>query len=132
MVYHRSRLNPLLQQKEQFLIKATLRLFFSQSGFALILTAVAYGLLYRMAGVFCWELRGRRSPPQPICGPCRLGLVNRSFFIRPEQGLAEVLGIGTATCYFNALGLTVSFQDSAMGLSEEAEYPAGAFPRGHD
>jgi hypothetical protein len=39
-----------------------------------------------------------------------LGLINPAFVIRPEKGLAEVLGIVTANCYFYALALTAVFK----------------------
>jgi hypothetical protein len=39
-----------------------------------------------------------------------LGFINSSFVIRPDRGLAEVLGIVTANCYFDALILTVVFK----------------------
>ncbi|HEY3770032.1 MAG TPA: hypothetical protein VGN44_15260, partial [Candidatus Angelobacter sp.] len=39
-----------------------------------------------------------------------LGLINPSFVIKPDKGLAEVLGIVTANSYFDALALTIVFK----------------------
>jgi hypothetical protein len=88
--------------------KSTLRLFLSV-WFALILTAVAYGFFTGWLAFLLGAPRQEVATATALWS-MPLGLVNRSFFIRPDRGLAEVLGIVTANCYFNALGLTVIFK----------------------
>jgi hypothetical protein len=99
---------PAAAAKSSGSYKSTLRLFLSV-WFALILTAIAYGFF---TGWLAFLLGAPRQEVVTATAlwSMPLGLVNSSFFIRPDQGLAEVLGIVTANCYFNALGLTVVFK----------------------
>lgn len=88
--------------------KNTLRMFLA-IWFALITTAVAYGFFTG------WLVFLLGAPRQDVTATTDLWslplcLVNSEFFIQPEKGLAEVLGIVTANSYFNALGLTVVFK----------------------
>ena len=88
--------------------KSTLRLFLS-FWFSTILFVVAYGFFTG------WLVFLLGSPRQDVADigdmfSFPLGLINPAFIIRPEKGLAEVLGIVTANCYFYALGLTFVFK----------------------
>src|SRR5689334_10762422 len=88
--------------------KKTLRLFLA-IWFALITTAVAYGFFTGWLA-FLLGAPGQEVSATTDLWSLPLCLVNSEFFIRPEKGLAEVLGIVTANSYFNALGLTVVFK----------------------
>ena len=88
--------------------KGTVRLFLS-FWFALILVAVVDGSLTG------WLVALLGAPREDVAATTDfwsipLGLINPAFIIRPEKGLAEVLGIVTANSYFNALALTVVFE----------------------
>jgi hypothetical protein len=102
------KVEPTASAKGSGSYKSTLRLFLSV-WFALILTAVAYGFFTGWLAFLLGAPRQEVTTATALWS-MPLGLVNSSFFITPDQGLAEVLGIVTANCYFNALGLTVIFK----------------------
>jgi hypothetical protein len=88
--------------------KSTLVLFIS-AWFALILLAVTYGFFTGWLAFLLSHSRQEVSTATalwslPLC------LVNPEFFITPDKGLAAVLGIIMANCYFNALALTIIFK----------------------
>ena len=88
--------------------KSTLRIFLS-IWIGLILFAVVYGFFIG------WIVALLGAPREDVTVTTDfwsfpLGLINPSFVIKPEKGLAEVLGIVTANSYFNALALTVVFK----------------------
>jgi hypothetical protein len=77
--------------------------------FSLIVFAVVYGFF---TGWLAALLGARRQDVSEVTDlwSMPLGFINSSFVIRPDRGLAEVLGIVTANCYFDALILTVVFK----------------------
>ncbi len=88
--------------------KSTLRLFLG-FWFGLVLFAVIYGFFIG------WIVALLRAPREDVAATTDfwsipLGLINPSFVVKPEKGLAEVLCIVTANCYFNALALTIVFK----------------------
>jgi hypothetical protein len=88
--------------------KSTLRLFLS-FWFGLVLFAVVHGFFTG------WIVALLGAPRDDVAATTDfwsipLGMINPSFVIKPEKGLAEVLGIVTANCYFNALALTIVFK----------------------
>ena len=74
-----------------------------------ILIAVAYGFFMGWLATFFGAPRQDVAEIGDIFS-LPLGFINPAFIIRPEKGLAEVLGIVTANCYFYALGLTFVFK----------------------
>jgi len=86
----------------------TLR-FFIVSWFSCILFATAYGF-FSGWWAFLLGARGNEIAEVADMFSFPLGLVNRSFVIRPDTGLAEAVGIVTANSYFYALGLTLVFK----------------------
>jgi hypothetical protein len=88
--------------------KSTLRLFLS-FWFALVLLAVVYGFFTGWLAALLGASREDTAAATDLWS-LPLGLLNPAFFIRPEKGLAEVLGIVTANSYFNALVLTAVFK----------------------
>ena len=88
--------------------KSTLRIFLS-IWIGLILFAVAYGFFTGWLAALLGASRQDVAEIGDIFS-LPLGFINPAFIIRPEKGLAEVLGIVTANSYFNALVLTVVFK----------------------
>jgi len=88
--------------------KSTLRMFVSW-WIASILFAVVYGSLI---GAFSFLLGASKQETAESTDifSLPLGLVNPRFMIRPDKGLAEVIGILSANSYFWALGLTIVFK----------------------
>jgi DNA-directed RNA polymerase subunit RPC12/RpoP len=102
------KVEPATAAKGQSSYKKTLRLFFT-FWFTLILLAVVHGFFWGWLAFFLGASRQEVADSAdlwslPLC------LINPAFFIRPEQGLAEVLGIVTANSYFDALVLTFIFK----------------------
>jgi len=88
--------------------KSTLRIFLS-IWIGLILIAVADGFFIGWLAALLGASRQDVAEIGDIFS-LPLGFINPAFIIRPEKGLAEVLGIVTANCYFDALILTVVFK----------------------
>jgi hypothetical protein len=88
--------------------KYTLSLFVC-SWITLVLLAVTYG---SFTGWLAFLLGHSSEEAAASTGlwSIPLGLVNREFFITPNKGLGEVLGIIIANSYFNALALTIVFK----------------------
>ncbi len=102
------RIEPASSAKGSSSYKSTLRLFLS-FWFGLVLLAVVNGFFTG------WIVALLGAPREDVASTTDfwsipLGMINPSFVIKPEKGLAEVLGIVTANCYFNALALTVVFK----------------------
>lgn len=102
------RIEPGNSAKRSSSYKSTLRLFLS-FWFGLVLFVVVYGFFIG------WIVALLGSPREEVAATTDLwsiplGLINPSFVVKPEKGLAEVLGIVTANCYFNALALTIVFK----------------------
>jgi DNA-directed RNA polymerase subunit RPC12/RpoP len=102
------RVEPSTSAKGSSSYKNTLRLFLS-FWFALVLLAVVYGFFTGWLAALLGAPREDVAVAADLWS-IPLGLINPTFFIRPEKGLAEVLCIVTANSYFNALVLTVVFK----------------------
>lgn len=102
------RIEPGSSAKGSSSYKSTLRLFLS-FWFGLVLLAVVNGFFTG------WIVALLGAPREDVAATTDLwsiplGMINPSFVIKPEKGLAEVLGIVTANCYFNAIALTIVFK----------------------
>ncbi|HEX3585547.1 MAG TPA: hypothetical protein VH024_06100, partial [Candidatus Angelobacter sp.] len=102
------RIEPQSSAKRSSSYKSTLRLFLGL-WFALVLFAVVDGFFMGWIAALLGAPRKDVAVTADLWS-IPLGLINRSFFIRPEKGLAEVLCIVTANSYFDALALTVIFK----------------------
>jgi len=102
------RVEPDPSAKDLSSYKRTLRLFLIV-WFSLILFAVIYGSFIGWLAALLGAPREEVAASTDLWS-IPLGLINPAFFIRPEKGLAEVLGIVAANSYFHALVLTAIFK----------------------